>query len=100
LYWKALDAVRLERKVSVRVVDANGVLVGQSDSIPGRGQRPTSSWHKDLKIRDVHYLSVSPQAQPGPGSLDVAVYDSLSTNVVPFDSGTEILRFRDVALIP
>jgi uncharacterized membrane protein len=100
LYWKALDAVGAERKVSVRVVDATGVLAGQSDGIPGRGKQPTGSWHKGLEIRDVHYLTISPQAQLGPGSLDVVVYDSLSTEVVPFDSGAETLRLRNVVLIP
>jgi uncharacterized membrane protein len=100
LYWKALDAIGAERKVSARVVDAAGVLAGQSDGIPGRGKQPTGSWHRGLEIRDVHYLTVSPQAQLGPGSLDVVVYDSLSTEVVPFDSGTEMLRLCDVVLIP
>jgi hypothetical protein len=100
LYWKALDAVDAERKVSVRIVDTTGALAAQSDSLPARGKQPTSAWHRDLEIRDVHYVTLPPQVQPGPGSLDVVVYDSFSAEIVPFEGGTERLRLRDVVLIP
>jgi hypothetical protein len=40
----------------------------------------------------VYYLVVSPQAQTGPGSLDVLVYDSFGGGVVPFEGEAEILE--------
>jgi hypothetical protein len=47
-------------------------------------------------MRDVYYLTISPDAKPGPASLDVLLYDSFSQQRVPFDDGSEILRLVEV----
>jgi hypothetical protein len=98
LYWDALIAPDAERTVSVRITDAAGALVAIYDNLPGQGKKPTSWWQEGWKIRDVYYLTVSPQAQLGQGGLDVMVYDSLSSETVPFSDGTEILRLCQVII--
>jgi uncharacterized membrane protein len=100
LYWRALDAPGAKRTVSVRIVDAAGALAVQSDNVPGQGKKPTSDWGTGLEIRDVHYLTVSPSFQPGPGSLDVVVYDSFTAEPVPTDSGAQSIHLFEVELIP
>ena len=96
LYWEALADPNAERTVSVRVSDAAGALVAQHDNMPGQGKKPTSWWEEGWQIRDVYYLTLSPQARPGQGSLVVVVYDSYSGQVVLWDDGSAALRAAGV----
>jgi uncharacterized membrane protein len=103
LYWEALDAPDAERTVSVRVVDASGAVVAQHDNMPGRGKKPTSWWREGWEIRDVYYITVpdgAGLAQAGPGGLDVLVYDTYSSEAVPWDDGTAVLRVCRIELAP
>lgn len=100
LYWQAVGTSEAERTVSVRVADASGAVAAVHDNPPGMGKKPTSQWQMGSTIRDVHYLTILPEAQPGNGSLSVLVYDSFTLDTVSFDDGTEILKLCDVVLIP
>jgi uncharacterized membrane protein len=92
LYWEALAPSNAERTVSIRIADAADALVAIHDNLPGQGKKPTSWWQEGWQIRDVFYLTVSPQAQSGRGSLDVMVYDSSTGETVPFDGKAEVLK--------
>lgn len=98
LYWEALTAPQAERTVSVRIADSSGGLVAIYDNLPGQGKKPTSWWQEGWEIRDVYYLTISPQAQLGPGSLSVLVYDSLSGETLAFDDGREAVTVCEVSL--
>lgn len=100
LYWQAVGTSEAERTVSVRIADASGVLVAVHDNPPGMGKKPTSQWRVGMTVRDVHYLTVLPEAQPGPGSLNVLLYDSFSLDTVSFEDGTESVKLCDVILSP
>jgi hypothetical protein len=104
LYWRALAAPEAERTVSVRIADSSGALIAQHDGLPGNGTKPTSWWQEGWEIRDVHYVQVSPDAQPGPGSVQVVVYDSHSLEIVPFATPggepVDHLRLLDVLVGP
>lgn len=97
LYWEALADPVAERTVSVRIADHSGALAAVHDNMPGRGKKPTSWWRAGWQIRDVYYLTVSPQAPSGPGSLDIVVYDSYSGEVVPFGP-MDVLKVCDVRI--
>lgn len=84
LYWEALDAMDVERTVSVRIIDSAGQLVGQMDSQPSGGARPTSWWEPGWYFRDTYYLTIAPHAQLGAATIDVLLYDSFSAERVPF----------------
>jgi hypothetical protein len=98
LYWQALAALEAERMVSVRIMDASGVLVGQYDGLPGRGKRPTSWWEEGWQIRDVYDLSVSASAQPGVGRMELLVYDTHSGEPLAWDGGTVQVQLCDVVV--
>jgi uncharacterized membrane protein len=98
LYWEALAAPDAERTVSVRIVDASGAVVAIQDNLPGQGKKPTSWWKKGWRIRDVYYLTVSPQAQTGAGSLDVLLYDSTTQETVRFEE-TEVLNLSEILIV-
>jgi uncharacterized membrane protein len=98
LYWEALAAPQAERTVSVRISNDAGAVVAQHDGLPGQGTKPTSWWEEGWQVRDVHYLSVPPQVEPGQGTLDIVVYDSQSIQNVQFDDGSERLQVCPVRL--
>ena len=100
LYWEALAPPNAERTVSIRIADASGGVVVQHDSMPGKGSKPTSWWQTGWKIRDVYYLTIPPETSPGPGSIDLVLYDTYSLEAVLFDGEAEILGLCDIALVP
>jgi uncharacterized membrane protein len=99
LYWQALDAPGAERTVSVRIVGSDGTIIAQHDGWPALGTKPTSWWEKGWEIRDTYYLTIAPEAQPGPGSLIVLVYDTYSSEILPFSGGTEVLGICEVRIV-
>jgi hypothetical protein len=99
LYWQALAAPEAERTMSVRLFDASGALVGQYDGLPGRAKKPTSWWEEGWQIRDVYDLTVSPTAVPGPGRVELLVYDTYSGEHLPWDGGTEQLHVCDLDVV-
>ena len=67
---------------------------------PSKGARPTSWWEEGWFFRDPYYLTISPEASPGPGSLDILLYDTYTHEWVPFEDGTEILALCSVKILP
>lgn len=99
LFWEALDAPQADRTVSVRILDAGGVLIAQYDNWPAQGTKPTSWWEKGWHIRDVYYLTLPPEARAGPAHLDVLVYDSDTRQVIPFDDGSETIEIAPLEIV-
>lgn len=60
LYWEAAADGMPDYTVFVHWLDAQGNLVGQSDSPPNQGQSPTSVWQKGDGVRDVFSLAAAP----------------------------------------
>ncbi len=89
LYWEALASPGAERTVSVRIADAGGALLAQHDSLPGGGSKPTSWWEPGWAFRDVTYLTLPPDAAPGPAGLDLVLYDTFTLEVIPFAGTSE-----------
>jgi len=100
LYWEAIATPGAERTVSVRISDSSGALAAVYDNLPGQGKKPTSWWKEEWQIRDVYYLTVSPQALAGPGSLSVLLYDSFSGESVPFEGEIPTLELCQVVIGP
>jgi uncharacterized membrane protein len=98
LYWRALAAPEAERTVSVRVTDSTGALAAQHDTLPGESSRPTSWWEPGWYFRDVYYLTVAPDAAPGPATLDVLLYDTYSGTWVPFEEDS-ILNLLELEIV-
>jgi hypothetical protein len=99
LYWQALDAPGAERTVSVRVVDAAGALAAIHDGLPAAGRKPTSWWQEGWKVRDAHYMTISPEAALGAAHLDVVIYDTVTKAVIPFDDLGPVLEAYRVDIV-
>ena len=59
LFWSAAQTPTRNYKVFVHVLDAQGQLVAQDDSMPGRWRRPTTIWTPDELITDQHRIKIS-----------------------------------------
>nr|WP_290665389.1 hypothetical protein [Ardenticatena sp.] len=74
LVWRALRGVPEEYQVFFHILDAEGRIVGQSDSPPQNGIAPTSSWQVGEVYVDVHAVRLAPHVPPGRYALRVGMY--------------------------
>ncbi len=96
LFWRAIAAPQGERTVSLRISDAVGNIVAQNDSAPAEASRPTSWWQEGWYFRELRYLEIPPNLQPGTYSVDVLLYDSFTGEQLPFDNDKIIYKIVEL----
>lgn len=74
LYWHSLERSDLPYTVFVHLLDDQGNLLAQDDGMPVDDQLPTSCWQPGEWIRDVHTLTVPPDAAGTSSELRVGLY--------------------------
>lgn len=75
LYWRAKALVENDYTVFVHLVDQEGKLRGQGDSVPMGGMYPMSAWLPGQLIEDRHVLQVDSTIPPGSYRVQVGLYD-------------------------
>jgi 4-amino-4-deoxy-L-arabinose transferase-like glycosyltransferase len=83
LYWQALATMDTSYTVFTHLLDAEGHVRGQKDSIPCDGGRPTTSWLKGEVITDEYEIAVDPNAPAGEYQIEVGMYDPKSVSRLP-----------------
>jgi len=83
LYWEALGAPQGDYKVFVHVIDADGTIWGQSDSVPAGWERPTLGWAEGEIIVDEHSVPLKAGAPDGVYTVVVGMYDSETLQRLP-----------------
>jgi hypothetical protein len=78
-------------KVFVHLVDGEGVLRAQDDSVPGEWQRPTRGWAEGEVVVDAHALEVPEEAPPGVYTLYAGMYDADTLQRLPITMEGELL---------
>lgn len=77
LIWRGLaEHSDVDAKVFVHLVDATGVIIGQSDGVPVNWTRPLSSWTPGETLLDVHVLDIASGADLHGATLRVGLYDA------------------------
>ncbi len=76
LYWKALKETEKSWTVFVHLLGKDGRLIAQDDSIPARGERPTTGWLPGEVVEDEHFIAVPSGLSPGLYALEIGLYDS------------------------
>lgn len=74
LNWLALADMAEDYTITVQVLDANDRLVGQTDSWPVQGTRPTSQWPAGETIADPYTLYLDSDLPAGDYRLLVGIY--------------------------
>lgn len=76
LIWRADSTPLVGYTVFLQLIDAQGQLIAQSDSVPAQATRPTTGWRPGEYIVDAHTLQFNDLAAPGGATLIAGVYDS------------------------
>lgn len=74
LDWRAEAPVALRYKVFLQLLDADGRLVAQHDSVPGGGLAPTDAWAPGETVLDRRALMLSEGLAAGRYTLIVGLY--------------------------
>lgn len=78
LVWQDIKTPTLDYKVFVHLLDAQGQIVAQNDSMPGNGELPTRGWLPREVITDVHLIPISAKLPPGVYHLELGLYNPRS----------------------
>jgi hypothetical protein len=76
LYWQAQQEMDVSYTVFVHLLDAQNRILGQQDSVPGRGQYPTTGWLEGEVVEDEYEIPVDPSAPFGEYLIEVGLYDA------------------------
>jgi hypothetical protein len=78
LIWQADGAPAESYTVFAQLLDDDGQLIAQSDSIPSGGARPTTGWRAGEYIVDAHTLRFNDAAHSGRATLIAGLYDAMT----------------------
>jgi hypothetical protein len=73
--------------VFVHVVDQEGTIWAQADSMPVDGQRPTSGWGLGEIIEDTHVMTLDVEGPREGYLLEVGLYDPNTGTRLPLPGG-------------
>lgn len=74
IFWETAVRPDIPYTVFLHLLDANGGIVRQQDTMPQNGQLPTTCWQPNTIIADEHSLDISTLAE-GSYTLQAGLYD-------------------------
>jgi hypothetical protein len=98
LYWRALGPTDISYKVFTHLLDGSGSRVGQKDSIPVGGARPTTGWVAGELLVDSYEIAVDEGESNLPYQVAVGFYHPVSGARLPAYDGDGI-RLEDDRLL-
>jgi hypothetical protein len=100
LYWRTRGETGQSYVVFVHLLDENGRLIAQHDSVPGEGVLPTSIWVPSEIIRDTHAVALPAHVPVGRYTLRVGLYDPVSGERLPVLSDLPVVdRSVEIAVV-
>ncbi|MBN2389127.1 MAG: hypothetical protein JXR84_00290 [Anaerolineae bacterium] len=76
LYWKTARPVSEMLKVFTHVINDQGALVGQDDSVPVLWTYPVAAWQPEEVVVDYHHIAISAGAPLQDLTINVGLYDA------------------------
>lgn len=83
LYWQAQQRMDTNYTVFVHLLDDNDQIWGQRDSMPGGGERPTTSWLEGEIVIDQYEMALKPDTPPGEYRVEIGMYDATTGQRLP-----------------
>lgn len=91
LYWQGLLPMNTDYTVFVHVLDREGTIWGQCDSMPMGGQRPTSTWTPGEIIEDECQMTIGVQGPREGYTVQLGLYDpNTGVRLALSDGGTAV----------
>jgi hypothetical protein len=78
--------------VFTHLLDAEERVWSQVDSIPLRGEAPTTSWVSGEVIADEYNIVAEPSTPPGAYSIEIGMYDVATGQRLPIFTGGQQLE--------
>jgi hypothetical protein len=92
LYWQALGATDTSYSVFIHLLNQQGDIVAQRDSVPGQGALPTTSWVEGEVITDPCEIPIPSDVPSGTYTIIVGLYDASSGERLPvLDAGGHLV---------
>ena len=98
LYWQAIDEMETSYTVFTHLLAPDNRIWGQTDSVPARGEAPTTSWVKGEIITDEYEIVVDPEAPAGEYRIEIGMYDAGTGEHAPVVSDAQALQQDRVLL--
>lgn len=83
LYWTSSIIVDRQLKSFVHLVSADGLTLGQDDSIPSGGNLPTEWWRPGLVVKDQHTIKVNEKLENLQPQIRVGLYNAYTQENLP-----------------
>jgi 4-amino-4-deoxy-L-arabinose transferase-like glycosyltransferase len=83
LYWQCVSEMSESYTVFTHVLDADSVIIGQVDRVPGVPAVPTTSWIRGEVIPDPYEIPLDPEAPPGRYAIEIGMYDPTTMERLP-----------------
>ncbi|MFQ6058156.1 MAG: glycosyltransferase family 39 protein [Anaerolineae bacterium] len=96
LHWRARARIEERYKVFVHLLDAHDHIVGQRDTEPGGGSRPTTAWPVGEEVTDRYGVLVLPGTPPGAYRLEVGMYSPATGVRLPVSTGGDRVLLEPV----
>ncbi len=74
LFWEVTAPIDASYKISARIYNTTGQLIGQTDAFPVHDAYPTTAWELGEVVRDVYDIRIIPGSPPGQGKLLLILY--------------------------
>ena len=87
LYWQAEGPTSTSYTTFVHLVNEQGAMVAQSDSIPGKGTLPSTAWAPGEVIPDARSISLPADMPQGVYTLLAGLYDATDGRRLPITDG-------------
>ncbi len=100
LDWRAARSIDRDYTVSLQLLDFQGKLVAQHDSMPVNNTLPTSSWRPGQVVADEIDLPLPANLKTGDYQLIVVLYDHQTLQRLPARSGSQASDHAVVAMVP
>jgi len=87
LWWQSLRPMETDYTVFVHIVDQEGTIWAQRDSMPADGEKPTSSWRLGEIIEDTYEMAIDVDGPREGYTVEVGLYDQSTGARLPLSSG-------------
>jgi 4-amino-4-deoxy-L-arabinose transferase-like glycosyltransferase len=97
LHWQADDPITEDYTVFTHLINSDGDIVSQHDSMPHGNLYPTSLWSPGEIVLDSHPISLAPGLPPGAYQLHAGLYLLQTGERIPLvDSGADYATLGDI----
>jgi hypothetical protein len=76
LFWQALEDVRSDYLIQVKLVDEEGRDWAVANGRPDSGASPTYNWRSGQQLQDNHPLSITPETPAGRYAIVISLIDA------------------------